>query len=544
MTVTPTLTDLWSEANWLEWRSQIEHLDAIRLDDLVTTEQSRGEFIQGARLLRLDERVRAADGGKGPSPMQLMVADLLAAGRFMNVVFEPRRSTKTTAVQAVMLGRCWSREDYTIGWTMFTTGFKAGQRFREDIVKHLDKLWPDRRKSPIAIGLSKGGEQLVFKDTGSLLLVGTPNGDMFRSGGFDMAFGDEAGEADIDQGEDVNRAVIPTMDTKPGAQFVLAGTGQKWRTGQLLWESLHDDDAAVLWHGIPETVDRAELVSWEPDMPHPKTGATGGRMREWIERTHPGFGFTTLTDAPKRSYDKFPLDDFLIEYGGQFGTEGAADVAIPPAHLQRALRKLAFPESAPERFAAAFKVHHLGIGSSLAIAWEYDEPGDLVTDALELAGESPSVRKRAVALWWHQQGTANVDREVLMRLRRTPTTLWYDKRGYTEEIAENKIGKANPKPVMKPTAPADIPGSTVGFLKALEDDELVIFDHPALRAACEKAKRQKFGNYGTFRFGAPDADPEFDTSPLEAAALALRFLEQVPQRKDPRNMVKFKGGTR
>ncbi|PQZ60677.1 MULTISPECIES: hypothetical protein [unclassified Microbacterium] len=532
MSATPTLSDLWSEANWLEWRSKIEHLAPIRLDELVTTEQGRGEFIQGAHLLRLGHRQRAGDMGRGPSPMQLMVADLLGAGRFMNVIFEPRRSTKTTAVQAVMLGRCWSREDYTIGWTMFTTGFKAGQRFREDIVKHLDKLWPERTKSPVSIGLSKGGEQLLFRDTGSLLLVGTPNGDMFRSGGFDMAFGDEGGEADIEQGEDVNRAVIPTMDTKPGAQFVIAGTGAKYRTGQLLWESLHDDEAAVLWHGIPETVDRAELVSWEPDMVHPKTGATGGRMREWIEKTHPGLGFTTLTDAPKRSFDKFPLDDFLIEYGGQFGTEGAADVALAPSLIDRALRKLAFPESVPARFSAALKVHHLGTASSLAVAWDYDEPGDLVTEALEIAGEEMPKRKRAVAMWHWQEGHTGAEREVLIRLRRSPTTLWYDAYGYTETVA-TKLAKTKPRPTMKPTKPADIPRSTAGFIKALDDDDLVIFAHPQLEAALRRAKRQKFGNYGTFRFGPPDADPEFDVSPLEAVALALHFLDEAPTTVKP-----------
>lgn len=530
----PTLADLWDEGNWLEWRSRIEHLAPIRLDELVTTERSRGEFIQGARLLRLDERERAGDGGKGPSPMQLMVADLLAAGRFMNVIFEPRRSTKTTAVQAVMMGRCWSREDYVIGWTMFTTGMKAGQRFREDIVKHLDKLWPDRRRSPIAIGLSKGGEQLEFLHTGSLIRVGTPNGDMFRSGGFDLAFGDEGGEADVEQGEEVNRAVIPTMDTKPGAQFVLAGTGSKFRTGQLLWESLHDDDAAVLWHGIPETVDRAELVSWEPDLPHPRTGATGGRMREWIERTHPGLGFTTLTDAPKRSFDKFPLDDFLIEYGGQFGLEGASDVLIPPAQLERALTREAFPATPPARFAVALKVHHLGTHASLAIAWDYEEPVDLVTAAQKLEGTDAAPRRRAVALWHWQEGLPGLDREVLLRLRRHPgLTLWYDKRGFTEEIAERKIALASPRPPMKPTTPADIPGSTVGFLRALEEGSLVIFAHPALERACRIATRQAFGNYGTFRFGPPKSDPEADVSALEAAAIALRKLGETPKTLSP-----------
>lgn len=537
---TPTLADLWDEGTWLEWRSRIEHLVPIKLSELVTTEQSRGEFIQGARLLRLDERIRAGDGGMGPSPMQLMVADLLAAGRFMNVIFEPRRSTKTTAVQAVMMGRCWSREDYTVGWTMFTTGMKAGQRFREDIVKHLDKLWPDRRKSPIQIGLSKGGEQLEFRDTGALLRVGTPNGDMFRSGGFDFAFGDEAGEADVEQGEDVNRAVIPTMDTKPGAQFCLAGTGAKFRTGQLLWDNLHDEDAAVLWHGIPETVDRAELVSWEPDLPHPKTGATGGRMREWIERTHPGLGFTTLTDAPKRSFDKFPLDDFLIEYGGQFGLEGAADVIIPPAQLDRAWTREPFPAEPPTRFAAALKVHHLGTHASLAIAWDYEPPGDLVTAAQKLAGTDATPRKRAVALWHWQQGLTGLDTEVLLRLRRHPhVTLRYDKRGFTEEIAEKKLALASPSPLMKPTTPADIPGSTVGFLRALEEGTVVLFHHPELERAARIATRQAFGNYGTFRFGPPKSDPEADVTPVEAAALALRFLADAPAPVDPTDVFQF-----
>ncbi|WP_449408374.1 hypothetical protein [Microbacterium maritypicum] len=538
MSATPTLSDLWSEANWLEWRSRIDHLSPIRLDTLTTTEQSRGEFIQGARLLRLDQRQRAGDGGHGPSPMQLVIADLLASGRFMNGIFEPRRSTKTTAVQAVMMGRCWSREDYRVGWTMFTTGAKAGARFREDIVAHLDKLYPTKSESPIAVNLGKGSEQLTFKHTGATLVVSTPNGDGFRSGGFDFAFGDEGGEADVEQGADVVRAVIPTMDTKPGAQFVIAGTGQKWRTGQLLWETLHDDDAAVAWHGIPENVDRSELVSWEPDLPHPKTGATGGRMREWIERTHPGMGFTTLVEAPKRSYDRVPLDDFLIEYGGQFGFEGAADVLIPPAQLERALIRSEFP-APPAKFSAALKVHHLGHAASLAIAWEYQEPGDLVTDALELVGQQGRKTKRAVALWWWQPGTTNLEREVLSRLRRRPTTLHYDKRGYTEEIAEKRIGVARPRIVMKPTVTADIPGSTVGFLKALEDDDLVIFHHPELERAARTATRQAFGNYGTFRFGPPKSDPEADVTPLEACALALRFLADERERGNIADAITF-----
>lgn len=536
MTATPLLTDLWSEANWLEWRARAEAFQPIRLTELVTTEQARGEFIEGARLLRLDQRQRAGDLGYGPSPMQLLVADVLAAGRFMNVIFEPRRSTKTTAVQAVLLGRCYHRTDYQVGWTMFTTGAKAGERFRKDIVVHLEKLYPNPKLAPFKINVGKGTEHIEFRDSGAFLNVYTPNGEGFRSGGFDCAFGDEAGEADIEQGEDVQRAVIPTMDTKLGAQFILAGTGQKWRTGQLLWEALHDPDAAVAWHGIPETVDRAELVSWEPDMPHPKTGATGGRMREFIELHHPGVGYTTPIDAPKRSFDKFPLDDFLIEYGGQFGMEGAADTIIPPAQLAAALTDEPFPEHLPDRVSIAFKAHHLGTHASLAIAWEYEEPGDL----LSLLGDGDRPRKRAVALWWWQQGLAGIENELLVRARRAKSRLVYDKRGYTEEIVERgKFSRAAPKPPLHPTKPADIPGSTVGLLRALEQGTVVIYRHPELERAARIATRQAFGNYGTFRFGPPKADPEADVSPIEAAALALHYLDTAPRPVDPKNLVEF-----
>lgn len=537
----PLLTDLWSEANWLEWRSRLDGLHLISSPQLVTTAQTRGEFIEGARLLRLDHRARAGDGGVGPSPMQLMVADLLAAGVFMNAIDESRRSTKTTAVQAVMLGRCAHREDYQVGWTMFTTGAKAGERFRKDIVAHLRRVYPDERLSPIKINVGKGTEHLEFRDTGSFLNVYTPNGEGFRSGGFDFCFGDEGAEADIEQGEDVERAVIPTMDTKVGAQFVIAGTGAKWRTGNLLWRTLHDPDANVLWHGIPETTDREQLVSWEPDLPHPLTGATGGRMREWIEGTHTGVGFTTPIEAVKRYYHKAKLDDFLIEYGGQFGFEGAADALIPPALYSSSRTAEAFPAELPARCSVALKVHHLGLSASLAVAWEYEETTDLVDDAFELIGVRERPQRRAVALWHWQEGTQGLAQQVLTRLRkRRGLKLGYDKRGYTEDVVEREILRAVPKPPVRPSVTADIPKSAVGFMKGLTDGSIIVFGHDKLDAAAARATRQAFGNYGTWRFGAPKDDPDFDVTPLEAAALALHWLDDAPTKQlEPVAVVNF-----
>lgn len=523
-TPSPTLADLHDESTWLEWRSRVDDRIPLVLGTLVSTEQSRAEFLEGARLLRLDRMTRAGDGGSGPTPIQLVISDLLAAGVFLNGIGEPRRASKTTSVQAVMLGRCRLREDYQIGWTMLTTGAKAGERFRKDIVNPLERLYPDKRTRPMLINVGKGTEHIDFRN-GSFLNVYTPNGDGFRSGGFDMAFADEGGEADVEMGADINAAVIPTMDTKPGAQFVVAGTGANYRTGNVLWDTVNDPKANVLWHGIPETTDPAALATWEPTDDNP-----GGRMRELIELHHPGVGYTTPIEAVERSFDKLPREQFLREYGLQFGLEGATDRVISAALWERAGVPDALPEP-PARFAAFLKVHHDGLYASLAVAFEYDGPSDLVTEAEVLEGaERP--KRRAVALWHHQTGTRNLEREVLLRLRRRRVPLVYDNHGHTRVIGD-KLAGASPAPELIPTRPADVPLAAVTLLQALEHGDLVHFRQPELTAAAEIAVKGSFGQYGSIRFAAPKTAPDADTTPLEAAAGALRFLDDMPGVVDP-----------
>lgn len=527
---TPTMADLASEANWMEWRSRVEGLPYIVRGTLASTDQSRAEFLEGARLLRLDRLTRAGDGGHGPTPIQLMIADLLAAGVFLNGIGEPRRTTKTTSVQAVMLGRCMLREDYQIGWTMLTTGAKAGERFRKDLVNPIERLYPDKRTRPMLINVGKGTEHIDFRN-GSFLNVYTPNGDGFRSGGFDMAFADEGGEADIEQGTDINAAVIPTMDTKPGAQFVVAGTGATYRDGNIMWDTLNDPDANVLWHGIPETTDPDALSTWEPTEENP-----GGRMRELIELHHPGVGYTTPIEAVKRSFDKLPLEQFLREYGLQFGLEGATDRIIPAAWWERAGLDDPMPD-VPERFSAFLKVHHEGASAALAVAFEYEGVSDLVTAANEMDGLKPPTR-RGVAIWHYQEGTRNLDREVLTRLRRRRIPLHYDNHGHTRVIA-SKLEQAVPKPTLIPTKPADVPLAAVTLLQGLEDGTVVHFRQPELTSAAEYAVKQSFGQYGTYRFGAPKTRPDADVCALEAAAGALRFLDDAPRAVSPTSVMEF-----
>lgn len=539
MTRTPSLDDLQDESTWLEWRARAEAVPAVRLTDLVTTEQTRAEFILGARILRLDKLVRAGDQKTGPSPVQLLVADVVNAGRKHTAILEPRRTTKTTSVQAVLLGRCSIRTGYQAAWTMLTTGQSAGQRFREDIADGLPYLDDTAGIPQMKANYGKGTEHIYWPVTGSRLRVLTPRGSSFRGGGFDAVFADEGGEADVDMSDDIMQGALPTMDTKVGAQFIVAGTPAKFRTGNILWEQLHNERAAVLWHGIPETTPPEHLSAWEPTDEHP-----AARVRELIELAHPGVGYTTPIEAVEDHFYSFPREKFLREYGGLFGLEGAIDRIIPAAHWARAVTDEPFPTELPARVSVAFKAHHLGTAAALAIAWEYEDPRDLVEQALHIEGVSTRPRRRAVALWDHVRGDlTGFDRKIIMKIRRTSAKLVYDKQGYTESIAEKKIGAVRPAPKLQPTKQADIPQSTVRLLQALEDNTLIVFRDPELDRSAEIATRRAFGRYGSFAFGAPKADPDADVTPLEAAALALHFLDDQPESIDPRSVWDFGGNS-
>lgn len=544
-TRTPTWEDLHNESTWLEYRALAEASPAIRWTDMATTDQTRAEFLEGVRLLRLYDKVRAGDGGCGPTPIQLAIADVINAGRFLNGVFEPRRTTKTTSVQALMLGRCVMRDDYQAGWTMMTTGMKVSERFKLDMVRPIERLYPDPKQRPLKIELGKGYEGISWKN-GSRLGVYTPNGDGFRSGGFDFALIDEAGEAEPEDGADITVSVLPTMDTKIGAQVVNAGTGGKYRAGNLLWDTVTDPNAGVIWHGIPETTDPEELDAWEPSPEAPRA-----RMRELIEIAHPGVGWTTPVDAVERNFDKFDRDKFLREYGGQFGLEGAADTVIGADLWARAAAPaLAKPQHWPTGATAALKVHHAPGGpfAALMVAWEQQEDNlDLVDAALVADGLAPSTgRKLAVTVAIHHvttktqrlQAFAN---EVTKFLALNSTiNIVYDAYGNTEAFVMRLL-KERPalRRRFRPTQPKEIPLAASTMLQLLDEGDLLHFRDAPLDEAAAVAVKRAFGRGSSFMFAAPTRDPDANLTPLEAAGLAILELKPTEAPVKPSEVFQF-----
>lgn len=516
----PTLADLENEATWLEWRSRaISSMHPTT--ELVTTDQTRAEFLYGAKLLRLDKHTRAGDGGHGPTPIQLVIADTLNAGYFLNGVHEPRRTTKTTSIECVLLGRCEHREDYQVGWTLATLGYKASERFQKDIVVHVQRVYPNPKYRPFKVNVGKGSEHIAWPN-GSFFNVYAPTGDGFRSGGFDVAWVDEAGEAEPDLSEDLTVAVLPTMDTKPGAQFIASGTSAKYRDGNLLWKMLNNPKAGVIRHAIPDTTDPEELESWEPDADHPR-----GRVRELVELSHPGVGWTTPLAAVENNFAEFPREKFLAEYLGVFGSEGSNVGIMPPAQWERSTLPGELP-APPKQFTLAIAIHPDGLWASIGVAWRHDElAGDLVAEALRMEGKhQPEPTKTAIGLLWHQQGTQGFANKVLKYSRKYKVPIIYDQLSQAAGVEIETLSRAMPRPTLTPATTVDVRRAATKMLKALEDDSLRHWRQERLDNAATIAIKRAIGSAGGFGFGRPKNDYGADITPVEATSLAVHFLAE------------------
>jgi hypothetical protein len=503
----PTLSDLQDEGTWVEWRSRIPV--ASQVTELVTTENTRREFLEGARLLRMDRR-RRSDGGFGPSPVQLVIADMLNAGRKFNAILEPRRTTKTTAVQAVILGRCTFRDDYLVGWTMTKRdgGQKTGERFRKDIVNHLERLYPDPKTRPFVINKGKGQEAIEWRDRGTYFNAYAPGNEAFTSGAYDIAWVDEAQDATPDVGADLMTSIPPTLDGRDRPQMIGSGTAPDFRRGNLLWNLLTMEGAGILRHGIPDDTDPEELEAWEPDDAHPRA-----RVRELVELYHPGIGYTTpLSDVHDNwKAMKVTPGAFDAEYLGKIGEEGSNTALIPSKHWKDAARpaaELATLEL-PSLMAVAVAIHPDGRWASIAAAWK---------------GEG---ERRHAALLHHQEGVDGLRNQILLTYRKHQRRIVYDDRRSPEAVEIGPLLASAPPIQARSLGTRDVGRATVLMLKLLKEGSFEHYSQQPLDDAADIAVKRKLGETGSFGFGRPDerSRPDDDVTPVEAISRALYALE-------------------
>lgn len=487
---------LFDEAAWLACRALA--LPPLHVSELVTTEHDRREFLHGATLLRFfGER---AMRGREPKPQQLLVVDMLAAGRQQNAILLPRRSAKSTTLIAVALGRAAHREDYRVGVLTMSTGKAGRSRFLKDVAPALERVAGDHK-----IVRSAGQERVEFPSTGGIVQWLSSIDDL-RGEAFDMVILDEAGEPDPQKVEDALAAAMPTLDTRPDAQIVAAGTAGKFRTGNLLWEWLELGRAAkggIIEYAMPDNVQDEDLASWDAIAP-------------LVLAAHPGVGTLTTAEVVQARYETMPRVVFIAEYGGIFGDQGGTTALFDPLKWARTGRDDDPAVVAwPGRWSLAFAPHPDQLCVSIVAAWR-DDDGRAVPLLLDrvtgIDGAVPVLRR----LWAKHK-----------------VPIVYDAGSQVAQLIVEKINQARGvRPRFEPYAFADVKRAASLIVDDVDRENVSHWSRQVeFNEAVHKSVKRKSGDRG-WLVGRHPKRPDEDVTGVEAWAMAqLHFDTSKPKPK-------------
>lgn len=500
---------LREESAWVALRdSGVTPRDA---SPMLTTQTARDEFLTGVWLLNATTRTGLLNS---VTPQMLKAVDVLEYARdnqtLISAVLMPRRSGKTTVVLCLLLGRCYLQPVHYAGFTLLTTQKKTSERYRLDVYGPIIRQWPDEDTRPVKVIRSNGNERVEFPN-GSNLAVLSPEGDAIRSGAYDTLLLDEGGEASPERWADVIGAVIPSFDTRPDGQLILAGTAGDYRAGSTFWDTLNDDNAGRLNYSLHDDIDPAELEAWEPDEDHPEA-----RAGELVAAMHPGIGTLTTLDRIANNYKFLGVEKFTREYFNVFGAEGS-NVALIPAPLWAASALPLTVATRPDLSSVCLFVHPDALYASVVQAWK-DSDGRI-----------------HVGLLHHQAGVKGLASQVLMLARSTNRPIVFDTASAATANVMQEMREARPAPQERPMISVDVRRAAVRFMTTLREDNLRHHDQQELNAAAEIAVKRAWGTGAGWGFGRPDPKrrPQDDITPIEAAALAVYALDSEVAYRSP-----------
>lgn len=220
----------------------------------------------------------------------------------------PRRATKTTTVQNVLLGRCVTRPGYRVIQTA-QDGTRASIVFM-DMVRTLERVTPVEEERGWTVFKSTGREYIQF-DNGSRWWVAPPKSSSFRGLAADVIWFDECGELDPVESDDLEAGALPVMDTRDDAQVIKTGTPGLVRAG-MFWKSLEAAEAAPHELGVLRFAARdSEVVDIEGIV----ESGNLDKIKALLLRVHPGLacGLTSMAKMLKR-LATMDLAKFIREY--------------------------------------------------------------------------------------------------------------------------------------------------------------------------------------------------------------------------------------
>ena len=309
----------------------------------------------------LTEAHRAAGSlGVQLLPQGVQVASLLEAKNEAGTPLYPevvvqmgRRATKTTSINATLLGRCFSIPGYRIISTA-QSGTLA-QQFLAEVGQQLEMAYPDEATRPFRFYKSNGAIRIQW-DNGSVWRAVKPQASAFRGSAADVILFDEAGEYDPKTSEDLLTGALPVLATRPNAQLIVTGTPPRTREG-LLWQYLQagrkgTEDLGILDYSMAPTEDATDEALWWRVYPGLSSGLVSIKFLRKSLETQGLLGFS-------REY--LCLDPV------------AASVAAVDPEDWAATSTEEFPEI-PPGFSLAFDVAPDGSAAALALAF-YSEDG-------------------------------------------------------------------------------------------------------------------------------------------------------------------------
>lgn len=438
----------------------------------------------GAALFRYEDR------GRTLKPQQYEVGDCLDRHAGASAVMMSRRSAKTESVILWTVGLMSQMPGLKVAFTMATTREAARAKFMADIFPIMDEL---ADADPDVHLLKGAGYERLTMPNGSFFVVLAPTDKAFRSKEFDIIIVDEAGHADPDVPESLLPAMLPTLDTSDLGMLILMGTAGEYRDGNLLWDALHDPDAAVVDYSAEDgAIDVERLADWD-------------YAREMLETYHPGVGTLTTTERLKRNWQLLKPERFAREYLGVWGLAGGAGGLFDGGVLAASALPEALP-APPARFALGFHADSLGRWALVA-AWREEDHG------------------RVLLLDYGERMPAGVAKaRDIARKYRVPVAL--DARAnQTMQDAKQRLEQQRPAPRLDLQTFEDVGAAFERFTDDLLGARVYHWNQSRLIEALAQVKRVQMGN--RWKFAAIDDGGRIPEA--TAAALALRAFDAKPR---------------
>jgi hypothetical protein len=322
----------------------------------------------------------------------------------------PRRSTKTTTIQMVLLGRCTLIDNYRVVSTA-QDGTRASQFFM-NMVRLMEARMRRENLTEADLGIKQiyrsQGREFIEWFNGSKWWVVKPESGAFRGEAADAMWFDEAGELDADKSEDLVAGAFPLMDTRPLGQIIISGTPGLVRAG-VFWDALkrgrdEPDVYGIVDFSGDENADVHDEAVW------------------WY--VHPGLacGLTTI-EKLRRNLTKLGPAKFAQEYLCIWAPDSTQSAISPEAWADALEDPVPFDG---QDFDLTFDCHIHGLYASLVATWvdEAGEPWGQVMDFRPgtewLAAELVRAQKKHPRVKIHYDAIG-ANSAIALTLQRVPT---------------------------------------------------------------------------------------------------------------------------